>query len=227
LFYYSKDDKIHQKNDFMPEFSLTLMLVLLTGFASYRAFDNPILKSRLLFIPNLIERNGQWERFLTHGFIHADWLHLLLNMFVFYMFGQNVEAYFNVYFGETLGAVLYLVLYLGGIIVASVPSYFKQRNNPMYAALGASGAVAGVVFVNIFFDPWSMIYIYGIVPIPIVVGGVLYLWYSDYSGKRGNDNIGHDAHFFGAIWGFAFTFLVAAMLDFELVRRFFQLLLRF
>lgn len=200
--------------------TLTLIIVIITGIISYLAFERPALKSRLLFVPDLVKRMGQYDRFLTHGFIHADWMHLLMNLFVLYMFGQNAEFYFNAAYGQVLGPVLYLILYLGGIIVASIPTYFKHRDNRYYSALGASGAVSGVVFLNIFFEPWSMIYIYGIIPLPIIVGGVLYLAYSDYMSKKGNDMIGHDAHFYGAVWGFGFTFLTSVILRPDLVSTF-------
>jgi membrane associated rhomboid family serine protease len=208
----------------MENFSLTLIIVIMTGIVSYQAFERPAMRSRMLFVPDLINRFGQYDRFLTHGFIHADWMHLLMNLFVLYMFGQNAEYYFQAAFGAVLGPILYLVLYLGGIVFSSIPSFIKHRENRFYSALGASGAVSSVVFLNIFFAPWSMIYIYAIIPMPIVLGGVLYLWYSDYMGKKGNDNIGHDAHFYGAIWGFAFTFVMALILRPELVTRFVDLL---
>ena len=196
----------------------------MTGFISYRAFERPAMRSRMLFVPDLINRFGQYDRFLTHGFIHADWMHLLMNLFVLYMFGENAEYYFKETFGLVLGPVLYLILYLGGIVVSSIPGFFKHRENRFYSALGASGAVSSVVFLNIFFAPWSMIYIYAIIPMPIVVGGILYLWYSSYMDKKGTDNIGHDAHFYGAVWGFLFTFVAALVFRPEFVSRFLDLL---
>ncbi len=205
--------------------SITLIIVIITGLISYQAFERSDIRSRLLFVPDLINRLGQYDRFLTHGFIHADWIHLLLNLFVLYSFGQNAEYYFQAAFGQVLGPILYLFLYLSGIVVSSLPSYIKQKDNRFYSALGASGAVSSVVFLNIFFDPWSMIYIYGIIPIPIILGGVLYLWYSDYMGKKGTDLIGHDAHFYGAIWGFTFTVTIAAILNFSLISRFLEMLI--
>lgn len=207
------------------EFTLTLIIVIMTGIISYLAFERPAMRSRLLFVPDLINRMGQYDRFLTHGFIHSDWMHLLLNIFVLYMFGVNAEYYYESTFGPILGPSLFIIMYVGGIIVASIPSYLKHRENRFYSALGASGAVSGVVFLNIFFDPWSMIYIYAIIPMPIILGGVLYLWYSDYMGKKGTDLIGHDAHFYGAVWGFTFTVLCAAILNPDSISDFMTLLL--
>jgi membrane associated rhomboid family serine protease len=209
----------------MENISLTLIIVIMTGIISYQAFERPAMRSRMLFVPDLINRFGQYDRFLTHGFIHADWMHLLMNLFVLYMFGENAEYYFKMAFGAVLGPILYLFLYLGGIVVSSIPGFFKHRENRFYSALGASGAVSGVVFLNIFFAPWSLIYIYGIIPIPIVVGGVLYLWYSSYMDKKGTDNIGHDAHFYGAVWGFLFTFVAALAFRPDFVSMFLDLLM--
>jgi membrane associated rhomboid family serine protease len=209
----------------MEEFSLTLVIVIITGLISYRAFNNQGFKSRLLFIPDVINRTGQYERFLTHGFIHADWWHLLINMFVLYSFGVNAEYYLTNIHGEVFGSILYLVLYFGGIIVASIPTFFKHKESPYYSALGASGAVSAVVFMNVFFAPWDYIYLYGVLPIPFVIGAIAYLGYSDYMGRKGNDLIGHDTHFWGAVWGFVFIFVLAAIMNFELITRFFELLL--
>ena len=206
-------------------FSITLLIVVMTGILSYQAFENPRMRGRMLFIPDVINRMGEYDRFLTHGFIHADWMHLLINLFVLYQFGEFAELYFKAAFGPLVGAILYTVLYIGGIVVSSIPSYVKHRENRMYAALGASGAVSAVVFVNIFFDPWSRLYLYFVIRIPIVLAGILYLWYSDYMGKKGRDNVGHDAHFYGAVWGFSFTVLSAVILRPDLLTRFMDLLL--
>ena len=206
-------------------FSITLLIVVMTGILSYQAFGNPRMRGRMLFIPDVINRMGEYDRFLTHGFIHADWMHLLINLFVLYQFGEFAELYFKAAFRPSMGAILYTVLYIGGIVVSSIPSYVKHKENRMYAALGASGAVSAVVFVNIFFDPWNILYLYFIIPIPIVLAGVLYLWYSDYMGKKGRDNVGHDAHFYGAVWGFSFTVLSAVILRPDLLTRFMDLLL--
>ena len=215
--------KINQMENM--SFSITLFIVIMTGILSYQAFGNHSMKSRMLFIPDVVYRMKQYDRFLTHGFIHADWMHLLINLFVLYQFGEIAEYYFKEAFGSSVGAILYTVLYIGGIVVSSIPSYVKHKENRMYAALGASGAVSAVVFVNIFFDPWNILYLYLFIPIPIVLAGILYLWYSDYMGKKGNDNIGHDAHFYGAVWGFSFTVLSAVILRPDLLTSFMDMLL--
>lgn len=199
----------------------------MTGILSYQAFGNPRMKGRMLFIPDVVNRMGEYDRFLTHGFIHADWGHLLINLYVLHSFGELAEYRFKAYFGDLYGAILFTILYIGGIIVSSIPSYIKHKDNRMYAALGASGAVSGVVFVNIFFNPWDEITLlfFPFFGIPIVFAGIAYLMYSSYMGKHGNDNIGHDAHFYGAVWGFSFTVLASAILRPELMTNFVDILL--
>ncbi len=182
---------------------ITIVLVVLTGIASYQAFNNPDLKAKLLFHPATIQNRGEWHRFLSSGFIHADWGHLLINMFVLYQFGQIAEKLFDYIFGN-LGNIAYLFFYLSAIVAASLPSFFRHRENYGYAALGASGATSALVFAYILFAPWQW-FIFP--PVPAIVFGVLYLVYSSYMDKRGGDNIGHNAHFWGAIYGVVFLLL--------------------
>ncbi|MFK8051696.1 MAG: rhomboid family intramembrane serine protease [Woeseiaceae bacterium] len=165
-------------------------------------------KANLLFHPVTIRERQQYYRFLTSGLIHADFLHLAINMFVLWSFGSALEQY---YYPEFLGQYAlyqYMLLYFGGIAVASIPDYRRHKNNPRYSALGASGGVSAVVFAVIVFAPWQNLYLYGVLPIPQILAGAGYLYYSWYKDGKGNDNIGHMAHFAGAVWGFAFTILM-------------------
>ncbi len=176
----------------------------------------------LIFHPVTIKRHHHWHRFLSSGFIHADFWHLAINMFVLWSFGNAIEAYFYPQFLGDHAIIKYLILYFGGIIVASIPSYIKHKDNPNYAALGASGGVSAVVFAIILFAPWENLYLYGVIAIPQILAGVAYLFYSWYQDKRARDNIGHMAHFTGAIWGLAFT----CLMNFDLLTRFIELTLR-
>ncbi len=182
--------------------SLTLILVVMTGIISFQAFNNPAMRQKLLFHPYTVKHSGEKYRFLTHGFVHADWGHLLINMFVLYQFGQVIEYVFSTLFGSAMGPVFYLLVYLGAIIAGAIPAYIKHQDNSYYAALGASGGTSAIVFAFILFDPWQW---FVFPPLPALLFGIGYLWYSSYMGKRGGDNIGHDAHFWGAIYGFALT----------------------
>jgi membrane associated rhomboid family serine protease len=183
--------------------SLTLILIILTAITSMMAFNNPAVKGKALFYPYLIARNREWFRFLTSGFIHADWLHLGVNMYVLYLFGGMLEEHLLPIFFGNKTRVVFLVLYIGGMIVADLPSYFKHRHDPSFRSLGASGAVSAIVFASIVINPWQGGIGLLFIPImlPPVVFGVLYLIYTAFMSGRQRDNINHDAHLFGALFG--------------------------
>jgi membrane associated rhomboid family serine protease len=185
--------------------SVTLILLIITVGISFLAFNDSMYFYKLQHHPFTEIRQKEYYRWLTSGFIHADYMHLGVNMFVFYQFGGIVEQYYTSVFGDTTGRSLYLVLYLGAIVAGALPTYFKQQNNESYAAVGASGGVAGVMFAFALFSPTSQILLYGFIPLYAVLWAVLYLVYEQWAGRRGQDNIGHDAHFYGAIFGFIAT----------------------
>lgn len=196
----------------MDMISLTLILIAMTVLVSYRAFSDMSMRYKLSFHPASVQEFGQFYRFLTSGFIHADWQHLIFNMYVFYLFGETLERYFthDNLFGPTIGRVLFLFFYLSAIIVSDIPSYFKHRNNTAYSALGASGATSALLMAYILFDPWGW-FIFP--PLPGVFLAVGYLWYSSYMSKKGIDNIGHDAHLWGAVYGLVFMLVASAILQ--------------
>ena len=202
--------------------NITIILVIMTGIISFQAFNNASIKGKLLFYPVSINNNGEWYRFLTSGFIHADWQHLIINMIVLYQFGEVVEYMFSGMFGEMMGRIAYILLYLSSIVISSIPSYFKHQHNPGYAALGASGATSALVFAYIIFNPWGW---FLFPPLPAVLFGVAYLWYSSYMEKRGMDNIGHNVHFWGAIYGFVFTIITIIALQPNMLQVFMNRLL--
>jgi membrane associated rhomboid family serine protease len=185
--------------------SVTLILLIITVGISFLAFNEPTYFYKLQHHPFTEVREKQYYRWLSSGFVHADYMHLGVNMFVFYQFGGIVEQYYTTVFDDTTGRVLYLVLYLGAVIAGALPSYFKHQNDEAYAAVGASGGVAGVMFAFALFLPTSQILLYGIIPLYSVIWAVLYLIYEQWAGRRGQDNIGHDAHFYGAIFGLIAT----------------------
>lgn len=203
-------------------FTITNSVVCFTILVSLLLMNNHSGKSMMLFHPVSIKRQNQWYRFLSSGFIHADGMHLAINMFVLWSFGNVIESYFYPQFLGGFSTLKYLALYFGGIIVASIPSYLKHKQNPSYAALGASGGVSAVVFAVILFAPWENLYLYGVIAIPQILAGVAYLYYSWYKDKHASDNIGHMAHFTGALWGFGFSCLMNP----NLLTRFIELTLR-
>jgi membrane associated rhomboid family serine protease len=183
-----------------------LILIGLTVAISAYAWSNRDLMEAWIMEPYVMARNGQWYRLLTSGFLHADWSHLLFNMFAFYSFSPVVLATLAEGYGTGAGLGLFLLLYLGGIIVSDLPTYFKHRDDRNYRSLGASGGVASVLFASILLFPVSGkgggIIIFPL-PIPIqpFLFGFLYLAYSYYMGRRRGDNVNHDAHFYGALYG--------------------------
>lgn len=200
--------------------SLINIIILITIGVSVYAFYNKHIINKLSLKPNLVYHRFQLHRVLTHGLIHADWSHLIVNMYVLYIFGRVCEAYFIFHF-KGKADLYFIQLYIFSLVVSSLYSIFKHKNNVHYSALGASGAVMAVVFASIFFDPWNMLYLFGIVPIPGIVFGALYLGYSYFMAKKNVDNVGHDAHFIGAIFGFIYPIII----DTSLLNQFFERLI--
>jgi membrane associated rhomboid family serine protease len=186
----------------------TLIIILITAAISISAFSAPRIYNDLILYPPAIS-NGQYYRLLTSGFIHADYVHLLFNMLTLWFFGRPMEEqYFNAIVqmrGDGgLWKYVFLLFYLAAIVVSSIPSFIKNRHNDQYASLGASGGVSAVLFAFILQAPWATIYVF-FLPVPAIVFGVLYLVYSQYMSAKGGDNINHDAHFWGAVFGMVAT----------------------
>jgi membrane associated rhomboid family serine protease len=183
-----------------------LILIVFTCLVSWQAIENPALSFKLSHYPYEVKRNNEYYRWITSGFVHANLGHLIFNMIALWFFGNRVESEFQNHFGEWTGRIIYLSFYITAIVLADITVYLKHRDNLSYLSLGASGAVAAVLFSSIVFDPWIGIYLMFIpIPIPGIVFGILYLFFEWWSGKNRMDNINHDAHFWGAIYGFIFT----------------------
>lgn len=190
--------------------TITIAIIIFTCLLSISALNNAKLMDDLIFYAPAIDRNKQYYRFLSHGFLHADFLHLAFNMFALYSFGQAVETmlYSHECVFENKGKLFYILLYVGGLVVASIPDYLRHRNNYNYRSLGASGAVSGVIFAAIALLPQLPIRFFFIpIDIPGYIFGLLYLIVSAYLDKRGGGNINHSAHFWGAAYGLIFTFV--------------------
>ena len=188
--------------------TVTILIIAVTAIVSILAFSNHDIFRRLAFNAYDIKHFKNSYRFLSYALIHADWIHLLVNMMVLYSFGRNVEVYYGYNFGSK-GILYFILLYIGGAALSTLPSYGKHKDDYNYTAVGASGAVSAVVFASIIFDPWSKLIIFPIpIGIPAILFGFLYLIYSWYMGKKNIDNVGHDAHFWGAVFGFVFTIIL-------------------
>lgn len=169
------------------------VLVSLRGFNSQAFFD------RYKFSISAIQ-TGQKERMLTSGFLHVDISHLFLNMFTLYFFAPVVIGWF--------GPIKFLIIYLVSLIAGSLLALVFHKNEPYYSAVGASGAVMGVLYAAILLNPDMQLGIMFIpIPLPAYVLGIAYLLYSIWGMKSRMGNIGHTAHFGGAIGGYATTLL--------------------
>ncbi len=188
--------------------SITLLIVIFTSLVSFRAFSDSKLRELLIFRPTLINDRKEYYRFITSGFIHGDTMHLLINMYVLYQFGDFAESVFTAIFTPAEGRIVYFIFYVSAIIVSSIPVYFRHQDNFSYAALGASGATSALVFAYILFAPWQW---FVFPPLPGIILGFAYLAYSSYMDKRGGDNIGHNQHYWGAIYGVSFMLLCLAI----------------
>lgn len=182
--------------------SHTLTLIIITILISLIAFSNANLMNRLIMWPPAIKK-GQYDRFITHGFIHADGMHLFFNMFTLYFFGRAIETFYRQYFFD-LGFVLF---YLGGLIIAILPSYLANKDNNRWASLGASGAVSAVLFAFVLFEPWNILLVF-FIPVPAIIFAVLYVAYSIWADSKGRGNVNHSAHLWGAAYGVIMTLIL-------------------
>jgi membrane associated rhomboid family serine protease len=182
---------------------VTFVLIAITVLVSWQAFERPRLLERLILWPPAIDRRKEFDRLITHGFIHADWQHLLFNMITLFFFGRLVEGAFAPY----IGAFGFVLFYLSAILVAILPTYLRHRHDPHYRSLGASGAVSAVLFAYILLAPWSLIFVF-FLPVPAIVYAIAYVAYSFWMDRQGGDNINHSAHLSGAIYGVLFMLLM-------------------
>lgn len=164
-------------------------------------FGAPQLIDRSLFRPYWFVRRKQYDTIILSGFVHADLMHLIFNMMTFYFFGFALEG--------AIGSTHFLLLYLAGLLVSHAGTYLKQKSNPEYACLGASGAISAVLFAAIVFFPEQSLFIIPIpVPIPAPLFGIGYLAYTWHAARNPHGRINHDAHLGGAITGLLYVALV-------------------
>ncbi|MBV9986690.1 MAG: rhomboid family intramembrane serine protease [Chitinophagaceae bacterium] len=193
--------------------SVTIIILMLTCVISFTAFSNEKLTQDLIFYPPAVTNRNQWYRFITCGFIHADFMHLAFNMYTFYLFGGIVEPAFVEIFGSS-GKALYTICYIFALIVCLLPTYLQHRDNYHYRSLGASGAVSAIIFIGIVLYPTMGMRIFPIpVSIPAFIFGPLYLIVSAYLAKKGRGNINHSAHIWGAIFGIVYLIITCQFMS--------------
>jgi membrane associated rhomboid family serine protease len=173
-------------------FAITLVVSLAGLFVSPALIEKSVLR------PYWLVRRREYEKLITSGLVHADLWHLGFNMLTYYFFAFTLERH--------IGSLPFVLLYLLGLVVSEAGTYYKHRNNPDYATLGASGAISAVLFASIVYFPYSKLLILPLpVPIPAPLYGVLYLAYTYYSARQARGGINHDAHLGGALTGLAFV----------------------
>lgn len=187
--------------------SLTIIIILVTVAISYYAWQNPAVMDKLILNPARVSSKNQYYRFITSGFVHADFGHLLFNMLTFWFIGEGIERLFGSLFGAN-GSFYFLALYILGIIVSDIPTFLKHKNNAGYNSLGASGGVAAVLFAAVLYAPLLEICLYFLLCIPGFIFGILFIGYSFYESRRGSGFVNHDAHMYGAIFGMLFMAVV-------------------
>ncbi|MEM1056478.1 MAG: rhomboid family intramembrane serine protease [Bacteroidota bacterium] len=177
-------------------FFLTLNVLI----GAYTLFVNPELVGRWAFRPYVVRQRREMERWLTAGFVHVGLAHLAFNVITLYFFGPLIEG--------VLGGWRFALIYLGSDLAANALTYWRHKDNPTYSAVGASGAISGVLFSFVLFAPFEMLYIFFAIPMPAIVFAVLYVVLSIYSAKQGGGRIAHEAHLGGALGGLALTIAV-------------------
>ena len=184
------------------ETPVTYALIAITCVVSWIAFNNRNLADRLILWPPAIDKHKQYDRLVTYGFIHADFMHLLFNMITLFFFGPQIERLMG-----QVGVWVYPLFYVSALVVSILPTYLKNQHNPNYLSLGASGAVSAILFAYILVRPWSIIGVF-FIPMPAILFAVLYVGYSIWMDRRGGDRINHSAHLAGAAYGVLFMLVM-------------------
>lgn len=187
---------------------ITAIIIILTAFVSIRAFKNDELMGKIIFFPPAVNQ-GEWYRLFSYGVVHADYTHLIFNMFTLYFFGMDIELVMKTALGQTFGSICFILLYLSALFVSIFPTYLKQKENRSYYGLGASGAVSAIVFAYVLINPMNFM---GIMFIPIMLPaflfGAIFILISLSLDKKQVGGINHSAHITGGIYGIIFMIVI-------------------
>ena len=179
----------------------TLIFTITIGLSLIVLYVRPQLFDKFALDPYSISQGRKHITILLSGFIHANLSHLLFNMLSFFFFAFSLCDF--------IGGSKFLLIYLGSLVIANIPSLIKHKNEPDYRSIGASGAISGVIFSYILFSPMSKMMIYPVpVPLPAYIFAVLYLGWSYFAARQARDLVNHDAHFWGALAGVILTILL-------------------
>ncbi len=179
--------------------STTIILIIVNAIFTYMGFQDQHLFEKYKFSVGGINR-GEYYRMISGAFLHADWNHFFFNMLTLYFFGGYVESY--------IGTTNFLLVYFGGLLLGHYLAYHLHKNDDWYAAIGNSAAVNAVVFSAIALEPMMKLYLFFAIPIPGIIFAIGYLYYTSMGTQSQTSNIGHEAHFGGAIAGVALTILL-------------------
>ena len=187
---------------------ITIIIIVITSLISIRAFKDSELMSRLIFHPPAVKQ-GNGYRLFSYGVVHADYTHLIFNMFTLYFFGPTIERTFKSVLGQTSGSAFFILLYLSALLVSIIPTYFKKKDNASYYSLGASGAVSAIIFAFVLINPMNYM---GVLFIPIMLPaflfGLIFIIISMSLDKKQLGGINHSAHITGGLYGIIYTIAI-------------------
>ncbi len=191
----------------MASTPLTFIILAATILVSWRAFEQSALFEKLLHSPYRVKHQKQYYRVFSHMLVHADGIHLALNMFVFYSFGRVLESIFALNWGNVTGGLLFVALYALGGAAATLPSIRKHSDNYGYNSVGASGGVSALLMAYMILFPLNQIAFF-FIPMPAFIGVFVFFLLEHFMKRNVRSNIAHDAHIWGALFGIAFIAVV-------------------
>lgn len=204
----------------MFDYIVSYSIIALTVLISYSGFKRFPLIERYSFNPYQIQHNRQYDRVFTHLFFHADEMHLFFNMLSFFFVGRFMELLLVQFYGPFLGRVHFLLIYFGGAIIGTLYAYSKNKNNPSYQSIGASGAVSASIFAFIIWRPDVDFYLFFAIPMKSYVFGILFLAFEYFSMKRKKGRIAHDVHLFSAIFGLLYVLAINPSKGYQFIHLF-------